>query len=304
MPLRHSPRASPSRQTASAHESLPKATISRSASITSVATSDNDSSTMEGAVRKRKRSDEGIRELREEITQMFTSWKTEQDKKMAVILNTVNDIKAQNKDIQTSIELMSKNYDEILQRINKLEIERDNSLKYIKILENKIEIIERGQNCSRIELRGIPRKDAETKSDLIMHLQHLGEVLEVSVQSNEIRDVYRLNTKSETLYKPIIVEFHSVMKKEDILKSLKTFNRENKEKINTTKLQIDGPPAPVFISECLTPQTRKLFASARKFAKDNCYRYCWTSFGRIYLRKSEGDKLIRVDSDHDLDKLK
>lgn len=302
MPLRHSPRASPA-LIASASEPQPKTNVSRDPSLTSIA-SDNDSSTTGGVtVRKRKRSDAGIKEFREEIIQMFNMWKTEQDKKISVILSTGNDIRDQNIDIRTSIEFISKNYEDLIQKIDKLEAERNGSLRYIKTLENKIEQIERGQNCSRIEMRGIPRAESESKKSFLRHVHNMGKALNVSLQPNDIRNVYRINTKSDKI-KPIIVEFNSVVVKEDILKSLKTFNRQNKEKFNTIKLQIEGTPAPVFISECLTAQTRKLFASARMFARDNCYRYCWTSFGRIYLRKSEGDKLIRVDSDQDLDKLK
>lgn len=303
MPLRHSPRASPSRQTTSGPEPQTKANVSRSASITSVV-SDNDSSTTDGiTVRKRKRSDEGMKEFREEIMQMFTLWKTEHDKKMTIILNTVNEIREQSADIRISIDLMSKNYDDLMKKIDKLEIERENNIKYIKVLENKIEQIERGQNFSRIELRGVPRKQSETKKNLVALVQSMGKALRISVEAKDISDVYRTNTKSEKS-KPIIVQFNSVLMKEDMLRSLKAYNRDNVEKFNTLLLQVDGPPSPVFISESLTPQARKLFATARMFAKDNGYRYCWTSFGKIYLRKSEGDKLIRVDSDQDLHKLK
>lgn len=252
-------------------------------------------------MRKRKRNE--IQELREDLMQIISEWKNEQDQRISAILSTVTDIKDQNSDIRSSIDFMSKNYDDLLIKIEKLETERANSQRCLKILENKIEQIERGQNCSRIELRGVPRKDAETKKDLFVCVQNMAKSLNIAVEPNDIRDVYRINTKSEKS-KPIVVDFNRVMLKEDILKSLKSYNRENKDKFNTLQLQIHGPAAPVYISECLTPQSRKLFASARVFARENSYRYCWTSFGRIYLRKSEGDKLIRVDTEQDLDNIK
>lgn len=41
----------------------------------------------------------------------------------------------------------------------------------------------------------------------------------------------------------------------------------------------------------------------REFTRDNSYSYCWTSRGSIYLRKTEGQPVIRIQSETDLTKL-
>jgi arginase family enzyme len=95
--------------------------VSRATSVSiAAAASDNDSSasnTAEGVtIRKRKRSHDEMKEFKTEIMEMFSLWKIEQNKNMSVLLDTINLIKEQNEDIRTSIDFMSKSYDEVLQR--------------------------------------------------------------------------------------------------------------------------------------------------------------------------------------------
>jgi hypothetical protein len=163
--------------------------------------------------------------------------------------------------------------------------------------------MERNLCSSKLEIRGIPRKDFETKKNLTEYVQKAGKSLNITVLPSDIRDIYRINTKSETS-KPIIVEFISTNLKEDILKSVKMYNRTNKDKFSNINLHLDGPSTPVFISECLTQKTKKLFATARIFARKNNYRYCWTSYGKIYLRKADGGEVSKIKYEHDLKNIK
>lgn len=102
------------------------------------------------------------------------------------------------------------------------------------------------------------------------------------------------------------MEFTTVLKKEEILSSVKRFNKGKKsdEKLNTTHLKIKGTKKPIYASELLTAKVKVLFYLSRDFAKTHDYSYCWTSNGVVYLRKRDGAPLLRVDQQSDLDKLR
>lgn len=245
--------------------------------------------------RMTKRKSDDI--TRSEILDLFTSLKEDQDLKFSAILNSINDVKV-------SMDCMSRKYDEALQRIDLLEESKKSQDTKIQFLENKIEILERYTRGTSIELRNVPQTTKETKEDLRNIIQKTAEALRVPLDSSsDIKDVYRINSKSEV--KPIIADFTTVFARDSFLTSYKNFNKVHSlEKLSTVTLCISGPSKPVYISENLTQKDRKLYFLAREFAKSYGYAFCWTSFGRIYLRKEEGSPQVRIFSEGDLDNLK
>ncbi|XP_041986242.1 uncharacterized protein LOC121738331 [Aricia agestis] len=256
-------------------------------------------STENNATKKRKRPDADFEEFKEEIMLMFTKMKEEQEKSFAMILDTVNAIKDQNKEISQAIDFFSSKYDDLIARINTLEDEKTQYQKQIQSLEYKLDIMDRRKVASCIELRNVPFKKPETKEELLSLTKKIGDTVNINIEQSDIRDIYRFNKNST-----INIQFTSIIKKDNFLKAVHIFNQKNKEKLNTTHLQISGAPLPVYISQKLTYRDYKVFAETRKFAKNNDFRFCWTSNGKIYLRKTEGATLIHIKSEDDLSKLK
>lgn len=86
---------------------------------------------------------------------------------------------------------------------------------------------------------------------------------------------------------------------------MRKYNKDHPEcKLNTSHLKLEGASKPIFIAETLTTKGNRLFFLARDFAKANKYIYCWTSYGKVYLRKIEGSPLIRINEDADLIELR
>lgn len=254
-------------------------------------------------LRKRKREDECL--SKNDILDMFTNLKLEQEKSFTTLLDAMQDIKKQNADIHVTMNFLSQKYDEILNKVSDLEAERKSDQKYIKTLESKVEYLERSIRNSHIEIRNIPKNSTETKKDLSIIVEKLGNTLNIPLQPTDIKDIYRINNgkKSENA-KPIVVELSSVILKEEILGSVKSYNKEHKDiKLNTSTLKIEGPTKPVFIGEDLTSHTRRLYYLSREFAKTNKYAFCWTSRGVVYLRKNHGAPQIRIVNESDLNGL-
>lgn len=257
----------------------------------------------------RKRKGEGCDVIsRAEILGMFSKLQKQQDEKFSALMNRVqggiNTHTEQNKEISSSIEFLGQKYDEMVTRINTLEQEKSADRKYIQDLEIRMEQMERSLRSSSIEVRNVPKKDGETKEDLLNIIKKVGNALSVPVQAAEVRDVYRINTKSEKS-QPIVAELSTVVLKDKIVMSVKSYNKKYVTcKFSTSNLKLECPPKPIFVSESLTAQVKRLFFLAREFAKGNNFKYCWASRGKIYLRRSDGAPLVKINNGNDLENLK
>lgn len=142
-----------------------------------------------------------------------------------------------------------------------------------------MEYLERKSRSSGIELRNIPKSIKETKADLSTVICELGKTLDVDIDSTCIRDVYR--TKSKDSSNPIIVDFTTVLKKEETLKAVRKFNNSKTKgtKLNTIHINPYYEAKPIYIAETLTHKTHRIYYLARRFQKSHGYKFCWTSNG-------------------------
>lgn len=253
--------------------------------------------------RRRREDSEVYMDMLQDFMDKMNNWTTTQNSQNLELLQAINDLKQQNAELQKSVSFVSTGYDDIKLQLNQMMDERKSFINQIQSLEQKVESLERHSRSSSFEISNIPKKQTETKADLVNVVVNLGNAVNAHIQQSDIRDVYRINTKSET-NKPLVVELSSVILKENIINATKKFNKDHKEdKLNTQTLHLDGPKKAVFISESLTFKAKRLFYLARDFAKSNNFTFCWTSFGKVYLRKAEKEKLIKIENESDLKAL-
>ncbi|CAH0397459.1 unnamed protein product [Chilo suppressalis] len=298
MPLRRTPPPNPSSPVPapSAQSSPPLPRYDSEPNLSGERTS---SALLNAGMRKRKREDECL--SKNEILDMFSNLKLEQEKKFDLLLETMRDIKKQNTDIHNAMTFLSQKYDDLLNKVTSLEAERKLDHQNIKSLEIKIEYLEKKWRSSWVEIRNVPKKPKETKNDLSTIVNNLGIALNLTLQSGDIKDIYRVNSTKNSDMTPILLECSSQLIKEEIIRSVKAYNKQHREnKLNTSNLKMDGPSKPIYVAESLSSHTRRLYYLAREYAKTNKYAFCWTSKGTVYLRKNEGAPLIRVNNEADL----
>ncbi|KAL4718207.1 hypothetical protein ACJJTC_013525 [Scirpophaga incertulas] len=238
-----------------------------------------------------------------EMKGLFAKSSEQYNSKFSLIQNTMKEILSQNKEIKESMEMISKQYDEMKIKFDSLEKQRKDDRLYISQLEEKIYTLEHSQTMSKFEIRNIPKGTVETKENLCEIVLKTANVLEVPLEQHEIKDVFR--TKNKTGAGNIIVDLSTTIKKEKMIKNVRKFNIKNSaNKLNTSHLSLGGPQKPVFVAEYLTLKGRHLNYLARTFAQEHGYKFCWTSFGRTYLREKEGKPYIRIDSESDLTNLR
>lgn len=240
-----------------------------------------------------------------ELKYMFEDWQNQQEAKFVTLKSSMDAIIKQNEEIKSSMKLLSDKYDDILSDMKKLRQENSNNKSHIKTLETQLEHLEKKSRSCSIELRNIPKIESETKQSLIDLTKNIGAVLNTPIHDSDIRDVYRMIIKDKP-NGPVIVDFNSTFIKENIIKSTITYNKEKSadKRLNTSTLKINGPAKPIYVAESLTKKVKRLHYLARVFAKENNYDSCWTSYGKVYLRRNKTDQRVCVNSEETLENLK
>lgn len=177
------------------------------------------------------------------------------------------------------------------------------SCEYVKSLENKLEYLEKYTKSSSIEIRNVPKNQSETKKDLVEIIIDIGYVMSTSMGVPDFRDIYRLTSKKPKIRGTIIIE-NSVLTKEKLIDNIKKYNRSNENnKLKSSHIHLPRN-SPIYLAECLTTKSKKVFYQAREFVKLYKYAYLWSAHGNVYIRKKEGENACKIIDELDLDKLK
>lgn len=168
---------------------------------------------------------------------------------VAEIKKQNNEIKNSNKEIEHSLEFLNHQYEDMKAKVENLESERKQHLLRITSLETKLEEVERNLKAPTVEMRNVPiTAQPESKATLNKIVLDTCKALEVGVQQNSLRDVYRINGKSGR--GTVIAEFTSITTKNDVIMATKKYNKENPtQRFTSATIGLPGPATPIYISE-------------------------------------------------------
>ncbi|XP_045764364.1 uncharacterized protein LOC123866730 [Maniola jurtina] len=257
---------------------------------------------------KRKRDEDIAQEFnnfKEEVRKMISTLMSSQENEFKKNATTLKEIQRTNINIENSLAFLSAQNEEFKKKIESLEGQIKEDKKYITILESKIEEVQRDSRKTNLELKNVPKKNNESKGDLIDMVMCLSNNIDCKINKSDIRDIYRIRSKKEGVQNtPIIVETSSTILKTEILKMSKSFNIKHKSKLCAKHLGFrTSEDTPIFISEQLTSKAARLYFLARDLVKTKAYKFCWTAYGKVYLRKDEGSPIILITNEPQIHRL-
>ncbi|CAB3237460.1 unnamed protein product [Arctia plantaginis] len=184
-------------------------------------------------------------------------------------------------------------------------MERHETARKVTSLEERLETLDRNLVKTSVELRNVPKRVAETKSMLYDSITYLSKQLNIGIEPTHIRDITRQPSKKENQTSNITLEFSNTLLKASFLNAIRQYNKQNpKNKVSSSHLDIKTTEQlPIYITEQLTSQAKKTFYSARSFAKANQYSFCWTSNGKIMLKKDTNSQAIIIKNEEHLKQL-
>ncbi|KAG7303560.1 hypothetical protein JYU34_012089 [Plutella xylostella] len=246
-----------------------------------------------------------LADFKEEMRSMISSLFTAQQNEIKKINPTLRQIQETNASIQSSIAFLTAQNEDFKKKIDQLELKAKEDRKQICILEDKIESMQKGNRKANFEIKNVPKKPNETKEDLIKMVTCLSTSVAANVTPADVMDIYRVRGKQEgVLTTPVVVEMSSTILKTDLLKKCKLFNTMNKSKLRAKHLGfVTSEETAVFISEQLTPKSSRLYFLARDLIKSTEFKFCWTSYGNVYVRKTENSPIITITSEAQINQL-
>lgn len=258
---------------------------------------------------KRKHGDDYeniMQEMRSLITkhsERCDSYNNKNSTSMESLQSMMAEVLKQNREIKDSISFVSQQYEDMKTAVGMMEDQRKKDRECIAQLEERVDYLERMQYINKIEIKNVPTQATINEEELRRIVLNTAQVVGSSLQHSQIKDIYHIRKKDASSSR-VVAELSSVALKEDILNKTRKYNTDNKShKLCTTHLNLDGPPHPIYVAECLPPRAQHIFFLARKFAAQHKYKYCWTSSGRIFLRKSENEMKKIITCEEDLKNL-
>ena len=221
--------------------------------------------------------------------------------KVAKILSDNKELRKDIESLKTSIELNAEQV-EALKTENEKLVQTNSALqselyelgKRVQTLEYDHDSLEQYTRKFNVEIHGIPEREGENLQDIVIKT---GQKMSVDVTIQDIDIVHRLYRKFPAI-KTIIVRFTSYKKKREFYQS-----RFNLKETNIAEIIRGDVEARIFINENLTQYTQELLAKARKKKKANKLYRVWTVDGKIFVRKTEESRPVRISEVWELDEL-
>nr|XP_026492926.1 uncharacterized protein LOC113398406 [Vanessa tameamea] len=239
-----------------------------------------------------------------EIRDMIRSLFSEQKQDTKNFATTLVEIKNSTSNVENAISLLSSQYQDLNNKLLQLEAECKEGNEQIFLLENKIETLQIAYRKQNFEIKNVPKKHSETKSDMLDMVLCLSSSIGCNLKREDVKDIYRIRGKKEQRNSSIVVETSSAIVKSDVLRLSKVFNTKTKEKLCAKHLGFHtSEDTPIFVCEQLTTKGARLYYLARDLAKSANYKFCWTAYGKVYVRKTETSPVVCIKSEAQVHQL-
>lgn len=196
--------------------------------------------------------------------------------------------------LQKSVDFMSNKFDEFQKNHNDLMKENLQLKKVVreikeenKVLKHRINSLEQESKQSNIVVTGVILQPEENTMQVVQKiLDTIGAPMEC------VSEAYRINGKNTS---PILIKAKTKMARKQIMEK-----RKNKDGLLVKECGLRGPDSTVYFNDDLTSDNQLLFKQAREERKKGTWKYVWCTEGRIYCRKTEDSRAIRIQSLDDL----
>lgn len=218
-----------------------------------------------------------------------------------IMVEFKKEIRLELKEIEKSLTFNSEKIDDFINEMKEMREKQDTLMKEnmelkekVKTMEHAVEEMEQYSRNRNIQIDGIPIQKDENLEEMV---KVISKEIDVEINNGEIDVVHRIPTRSKKHPEPIIVQFTTRRKRDEMIQKGK------EKKINTTTFNLSGPTNDVYINEHLTKQRKQLVYEAKQIKKAKNYKFVWTKGGKVFIRKNETSNIIQLHTLEDLEKI-
>lgn len=241
--------------------------------------------------------------------------------KLDPIAKTLEEVKlkiSKLNDIEKAITFLSNRYDEIFEKVKKLEhdngllqqecksvsMELHQSTNSITQLKQEVNNLEQYSRRDCLEMRGIPATDDEDTDELV---KQVGKLMDVQIVDEDISTSHRLplpsyvrtNRNAKSRDPVIIVKFVRRDIRDRFYKSKHNLRNKSTRDLGMVRME----ERKIFITESLTQQNRKLFNRCQQAKRDLDFKFIWTKNGKILMRKDTDSPALSITNEWELQRL-
>lgn len=197
----------------------------------------------------------------------------------------VVELKKVNDSLQSQITHQSQFFSAYESRLNSVDGTTTDAASLMKAFESQQEqtnFLAQARLRNDIEISGISEKPAENPLHLFLTL---AVVAGMKLSESDIDHVTRAGPPRKNPNdppRPLVVRFCRRGTRDRFYSTAKT------RRLTTKDLHIDGSTLNIYFNDRLTRENRQLFRECRTLFKEAGYRFCWTKWGQIYVKKREG----------------
>lgn len=194
------------------------------------------------------------------------------------------------KELTTSINQLKQEVQDLKQQ--NADVKTENKVLKDEIVNLKSEMLELQQYSRRtnLEISGLPEVENEDISEVV-------STVLASLQVDNFKNIealHRVPTSRKDRHKSIIVQFNTKSERDRCIAAAK------KKHLLASDVNSRFNTSPIFINEHLAPGMKKLLFLCKSYKKDNNMKFCWVRDGKIFLRKEETSRVIRIRHENDL----
>lgn len=177
------------------------------------------------------------------------------------------------------------------EQVSQIECEQHEQKSELKILKNRINLLEQYSRRTCIELNQVKQRSNEDVNDIVLQIAN---ACAITMSKDDIEAAHRLKTNPGKT-PGIIVRFKSRQKANEFIERKRTY-------ITNEKITQQGNDR-IYICESLSPFYRELLWKAKCKAKACNFTFVWWKGASIYARKMTGSPAIKILSEEDLNKI-
>lgn len=197
-------------------------------------------------------------------------------------------------------------------KMSKLQQELSIAKETIVNLQNVNDAREQYCRQNNVEISGVPVTNGE---NLITILQSVYNIVGLQFDNKEIDSIHRVrrfdatstssvnnaesSPKSRSRPPAIVVKFIRRTCKDQLLAAVRA-----RRGLTSADIGLPGPASKLYLSDHLTPGNKLLLKRARELKLELNYVYLWVRDCKIFIRKNDKSKVIRINNVYDLSKIK
>lgn len=216
------------------------------------------------------------------------------------------ELKVEFNELKQSVTFLSTQFDAMATRCSEIEkentaLKKDNAVLFaecnslkqvVSAHEQRMTDLEQYSRIRNVEVKGIPEVANEKLPDIV---KKLGVVVLENLSEGDIEACHRVPRRDGGCAN-IVVQFSSRTKRDTFIE------KGRKKRVCTTDLGFRESSS-VYINEHLCPTLKKLLGQVIARKNEKQWKYAWTRDGKIFARKTDTSRTLRLTCSQDLEKM-